>query len=305
MLLLITTSFNITIQEIVQFLLDEKLDFVRVNVDELIQKNNVQIEIIQEEVFINNFPLRQFDKVICWKTNIEVIDSLYKRAFPTMDNPTLAYKSAELKAVLKYLIDEISDKIIFGYPKDDIDKLSQNKVARKAGLFVPETIVTNNYQRYSALQDKEHIVKPISKTYVSEYDKTFVEKISDLDIDSNSLPTTFPFMIQQAVKYDFEVRIFHIQGKFFGARLLKEKGAAELDYRYNQAYRFIPYQISDQLKSSLLSFIEQLHITSASFDLLIQKEKAWFLESNPTGNFIGLLHQCKVDVHRLFSAVFK
>jgi len=302
MILLITTSFSVSVQTIVQFLVSENLPFKRLNIDDLISKNNYEIEIINSTVLIDGISLDEFDKVICWKNNIESISSIYKRVFPEITDDELAYKTVELKSILNFILQLIKDKIVLGYISDDIHKLQQNAIANKVGLKVPETIVSNKEQSFNRIQKSEYIIKPILKTYVSKYNKSFVEKMEEVDLESLQLKTAFPFIAQKTISYEYEIRVFYINNKFYPAKLLKSSDL--LDYRLNQAYRFERYKITEDLKTKLLDFVKYFDLKSACFDLLVQERNIWFLESNPTGNFVGLMNQCNYDLHSEFLELF-
>lgn len=302
MILVITTSFNFSIQSIVNFFIDEQIEFLRLNVDDLISEGNLPIEIHNSEIFIQGTSSEKIEKVICWKSNIDVIPSLYKKAYPSISEGELFYKSAELQSVLRYIVNRLSSKLVFGYLTDDLDKLSQNYTARQVGLQVPNTFVSNQLKTFDSIQKEQYIAKPIMKTFVSKFDKSFVEKLNNVVLDSKRLKTTFPFLSQKMVEYDFEIRVFYVNNAFYSAKLIKP--AKDLDYRLSQAYHFQPFTISNDLQLKLKKFIKGFRLKTACFDLLIKNDQVWFLESNPTGNFIALMNECEYDLHAVFSDVF-
>ncbi len=305
MVLIITTSFNFTIQQICTFLLNNEISFIRFNVDEFILGHSGSISIKNEKVYVNGYDCDEFKDVIVWKSNISLVSKLLLENREGFDSNTLYYKTQELTATFNYVITLLTPKIKFGYYKDDIDKLTQYRVAASLKLNVPNYLVCSDYSELESLTCVDnYIVKPILATFSKKSIKSYCEKLENVDFNTTNYFLKYPFMIQEKIPFDFEVRVLFFNGSFFAGKIVLDN-TGQTDYRLNQQYHFERYELETSLQRKLYKFAEEFNLKTAVFDLLFNKDIVYFLESNPTGNFISLIRECSYNITKDLCHVFK
>lgn len=105
----------------------------------------------------------------------------------------------------------------FGY--QEINKIHSLLIARKVGLNIPTTLVSNQEsETHKFIQFNDEIIaKPISQSTIFYSDsKNYVKELFTTKVDKNKITNfSFPNKLQILVDRIFDIRIFYINGFFF------------------------------------------------------------------------------------------
>ncbi|HKE18383.1 MAG TPA: hypothetical protein VKB80_26075 [Kofleriaceae bacterium] len=160
----------------------------------------------------------------------------------------------------------------------------QLALARRAGLAVPDTLITSSSSRavefVSAPGDSVH------KVITSPHGRFLATKLWD-DCDTRHLPDLelAPTIFQRRVGGKRELRITVVGDRLFAAEYSTEL----VDGRTDMAAAYVRHDLPPSVERRLLSFLDQLELPFATVDMRIDaRGEYWFLEANNAGQFLWI-----------------
>ena len=183
------------------------------------------------------------------------------------------------------------------------NKLRQLKVARKVGLRIPRTLVTNNSQEvrefFQAVEGKmiAKLLTPLSTSMEgsSFFLYTSIVKAEDL-LEVEALRYS-PMIFQEQIPKLRELRVVFVEGNLFvGALDASRYSATTMDWRRatlaNSPWE--PDELPDEVTRGLNALMAKLGLGFGAIDLIETPDGEYvFLEVNPTGEW-GMLER---DLH--------
>lgn len=284
---------------VVDWLINEKAPFIRINSEDVIQK---KIEII----------INPADDTITIAGQVVALKSIkvvwYRRWYnyhripiiPTnkFERKLIHELSEEASSVLYYLAFVLADKLWLSNPfaNRSHSKINALYQANLLGIRTPDTVITNKKSVLKAFYKKHKkavITKPITDPYPffdekeNNY-KAYVEVLTREFIDT--MPEEF-FMsqFQERVAGEYEIRSFFLDGKFYSTAITNVSTVdIKLSVRRNEAVKMIAYQLPRDLELKLTKLMRILNLNSGSIDLIkTSNNEHVFLEVNPVGQFSG------------------
>lgn len=177
-------------------------------------------------------------------------------------------------------------------------KLYQLNQARRAGLAIPPTIVTNSPERMrefiracggrAAYKLIEHA------TWRRRDDRrfaTYTTPITEDDLVSDETVRLCPAILQPLVAKQFEVRVACFGNQLVACQLDSQSDArASTDWRQGQWYIDVaPYMLPDEIAAGIRRFLRATGMVSASLDFIVTPQGDHvFLEANPQGQFLWI-----------------
>jgi hypothetical protein len=160
----------------------------------------------------------------------------------------------------------------------------QLAMASRAGLAVPDTLITS-----SARRALEFVAQPgavVHKTMTPPDDRLLATKVWE-EHDTRSLPELelAPTMFQRRVEGTRELRVTVVGERLFAA----EVSTTLVDGRLDLAALHVPHQLPGSVARGLLSLLERLSLPYAAVDMRIDARGEYqFLEANPAGQFLWI-----------------
>ena len=182
------------------------------------------------------------------------------------------------------------------------NKVLQLRVARRIGLVVPDTLVSNvpSEVREFVGAGQRVIYKPLrgaSWLVDGEVHGTYTTPVTAADLPSDGLLQACPGIYQALVRKSYEVR-----AQFFGGTCMAIKidsnqmEYGEYDWRRHQTTsdpNAEPVTLPDNIETLCLRMMRELKIVSGAFDFIVDDSGYWvFLEVNPVGQFAFLERWC-------------
>jgi ATP-GRASP peptide maturase of grasp-with-spasm system len=184
-------------------------------------------------------------------------------------------------------------------PKFDslkIDKYSVLKLAKKVGLSVPNSIITNSVEKLTSFlkQNGDAITKSLhesiyfsNKTEIIFYGN---EKVTLKEVLNLKNKTFFPSLFQKYIEKEIEIRTFYIENKFYSMAIfyqLDRKTSTDFrNYNDQKPNRFVPYKLPKEIEEKIHVLMTKLDLNTGSIDFIkTAKAEFVFLEVNPTGQF--------------------
>lgn len=260
------------------------------------KSSNVSIdfkEIKFETKLIHSVWFRK-DRLSDIEDNVENISDLI------LKNETLEYLHAEYSKGREAFSHSLKKtkglgKRIFN-PPSKTDMLLK---AKKVGLDIPETLITNRKKILEKFLTKNErvITKPISDApyfskevhnvrkevflYTELITKKYLSKIPDI---------FFPSLFQEALNKEFEIRTFFLNDFCYSMAIFSQlDDQTNVDFRmYNteKKNRTVPYLLPKNIEKKVSNLMTLLDLKTGSLDLIKTKEGRFvFLEVNPWGQY--------------------
>jgi len=163
----------------------------------------------------------------------------------------------------------------------------QLEVAKKLGLSVPRTLITNSPLDARRFSD-ESAGKVIYKAFLASamaWRETRVLRPEDMAmIDSVKLA---PVIFQSYVEATHDLRVTVVGEQIFAAGAMTGKGEYQADIRMNMQVDWQPYTLPDDVADKLLKLMKFLGLQYGAVDFRVTPEgEHVFLEINPAGQFL-------------------
>jgi ATP-GRASP peptide maturase of grasp-with-spasm system len=174
----------------------------------------------------------------------------------------------------------------------NLNKIQVLIIAKKCGLEIPSTIVTNTINLHHSSQ--QYITKSLTDcATIKEGDGKFYSMLSSL-VDNKNIhkegELIFPSLLQNYIEKDFEIRTFYLDGKCKSIAIFSQSDKqTQVDFRnYNdeRPNRYVPYQLPNEMEKKLKRLMKALRLESGSIDIIKTKNDRYiFLEVNPVGQY--------------------
>ncbi|KAB7727018.1 MvdD family ATP-grasp ribosomal peptide maturase [Rudanella paleaurantiibacter] len=209
---------------------------------------------------------------------------------------------AQVEATLKGLIEGF-DGFVLGRPSVHrrlASREEQMRVARRAGLLVPNTCVTNSpaeARRFvQAQQPADVIVKSQASYAIQDDGQTmvmFTNRLTTDDMDALDDLQATPLMFQQAIEKEIELRIT-VAGHRIWAFSINSQASeiSQNDWRKNGVATvsdWKPYDLPQSVAQSLHTFMDLYGLNYGAIDMIVTPQgDHYFIEINSAGEFMWL-----------------
>ena len=187
-----------------------------------------------------------------------------------------------------------------------LEKLWQLDIATKAGLLIPDTLITNDPEQaraFYAKHDKQVVYKMISEQSHSALPKfelpggvptLHLRDADDKHLDQVKLGA---HLFQQRVRKAFDVRTTVMGKKVFSFKIDSQSGSGKLDWRHDYSVSMSPYELPDDVYRGCVNLMARMGLNYGAIDFCVTPEgEHVFLEINCAGQFLWLEHKTKMKL---------
>jgi glutathione synthase/RimK-type ligase-like ATP-grasp enzyme len=233
----------------------------------------------------------------------------YRRPVPVASNPRIAenarpYAREQFTLALRYLEGVVRRKWV-NHP--DANRRANNKIvqleaARRAGLSIPDTLLTNDPEQLDAFRRRhageQLIVKDLDLSVAGA--KILGRGVATQLLPADHAPsvesvTSAPFIVQPFVPKEFELRCTLIGTEVFAARIdtpdaVDWRNAYAPDgRRFRDLNRYSAFALPPGVRRALLELAAEFELRFAAIDLIVTPSgECVFLELNPNGQWLWL-----------------
>ncbi|MEQ5791348.1 hypothetical protein J4E06_09830 [Muricauda sp. NFXS6] len=300
MILIFSISTDVTTDFVVMRL---KTKYIRINTD--IDDVQTSIELCNQKKTIwfklNNgdfkFKLNDIKKI--WYRRGHIMKDVPYDSFSNMFN---FYFHTNVDTIRNFISRRTELKTLGSYSHEmHVNKLLNIHRASDAGILVPPTLITSHkeeVQTFLALH-KKIIIKPIKHPFSILFRDEIITPSSGIMLfdNLNEFSELFPLtLFQKYIEKKFELRIFFIGDEFFTAAIFSQSHEdSKIDYRDGnpRIVRMVPFKLSEHIVKKLVEFRNSVGLNTGSIDMIIDpNDDYYFLEVNPSGQFLGLSQNC-------------
>jgi len=171
----------------------------------------------------------------------------------------------------------------------------QLALAKRTGLSIPETLITNDPEQARAFWDThrdEVIFKGFTAT-LHAWRET--RRLREADLAFAETIQLAPVIFQRYVPAIVDLRITIIGEQVFAAEAHNEE--YDLDVRLSTKLEYRPHALPPDVEDKLLRFMRQLGLEYGAIDMRVTPEGEYvFLEVNPAGQFLYVEHSAGLPI---------
>lgn len=166
--------------------------------------------------------------------------------------------------------------------------------ALKIGFDVPETVVSNAplYGEPLAKDRGQVVVKTLDSTILRVGDGEafiYTNSINTEELLSSDLSTA-PVIIQELLAPKTDIRVTVVRDKVFAVAIKKNRRGIDGDWRREQRdLQYEPIVLPTEIESRCRRLMKEMRLSFGAIDLAYCKDKYYFLEINPTGEWAWLI----------------
>ncbi|HKP46314.1 MAG TPA: hypothetical protein VJT50_06920 [Pyrinomonadaceae bacterium] len=169
----------------------------------------------------------------------------------------------------------------------------QLRCAVKMGFDVPETVVSNAITDFELLANREQvIVKTLDSTILRmEEGEAFIytNLIATKEL-LNSNISSAPVIIQELLAPKTDIRVTVVRDKVFAVAIKKNGRGIDGDWRKEQQdIQYEPFSLPSEIESRCRRLTRRLRLSFGTIDLAYCRDRYYFLEINPTGEWAWLV----------------
>jgi len=214
---------------------------------------------------------------------------------------------------LHYLLRHSGIKCLNSFFDARVNKLISLEVAKKFGLKIPATIVTNSVSQIMDFLTEypKTIVKPIKMPgyYYYQGDEVisysqetnlFTKELLD---EIRKEHTVFqPTQFQEYIEKEFEIRCFYLKGALYSMAIFSQKNEkTKIDFRnYDEdnPNRAVPFNLPEEVAGKIHKLMDYFDFDSGSIDIIYYMGDYTFLEVNTGGIFEWLSKNCNYYIEK-------
>lgn len=174
----------------------------------------------------------------------------------------------------------------------------QLDVARRSGLAVPRTLITNSpddVRSFAADVSGPLICKPIASPVLVEGDEiktVYTRRLREDDLDDLRGVDTTAHLFQAWVPKTHEVRLTVVGDRQFAASIHAGSEDALIDWRSDYgSLRYELTKVPDHVAGGVKRLMRALDLRFAALDFIVSPGGEWtFLEANPCGQWDWIQH---------------
>ncbi len=322
MIVIQSQNYDISTNDVIEWLLAYKTEFVRINHDGLpIEIATLSLEKekgVGFSIRVGSTSFRLDDVTAYWHRRGAVPVQLSRQSVKTF---LRRYERTTAIAIQNNLLREqgalasfIDAKLaacgrsIGSSGKSVLNKLFVLETAMLCGLDIPETTVSETKKTVQQFaQTNKHIITKaiLDNVYVTNSRHTIMFYTEELDAGRiKKMPGKFfPSLFQARVEKKYELRIFYLLGKFYAMAIFSQADSqTAVDFRkYNSETpnRTVPFLLPGAVQQKLHTMMGKLGLKTGSIDMIVTPDERYvFLEVNPVGQFSMLSRPCNFFVEK-------
>lgn len=179
-------------------------------------------------------------------------------------------------------------------------KALQLRVARRVGLTIPETWVTNCIPALRS--DGPFVAKALDTALFYEEEQelfTYSSVVTDDELNKADLRMA-PVILQTYLADKIDLRVTVVGTRVFAVQILRDGYGIEGDWRKTPKEELVyrPISLPGDLENKLLLLMQSLGLVYGGIDLIYSGGQYYFIEVNPTGEWCWLAESSDLPIQK-------
>jgi hypothetical protein len=183
-------------------------------------------------------------------------------------------------------------------------KAVQLQLARRLGMRIPETIMTNDADAVRQFVQQLNCDCVYKTLRSPRWQMVETRLLQGGDLERLDVLRHAPVIVQRYIPRRRDIRAMVIEDKIFCASATVRREEAEVDWRVDPGVKWQASQIPENLETLLVTYVAQLKLHYGCIDLREDPQgEIYFLELNPAGQFLFLEVDAGLPVLSAFAAM--
>ncbi len=291
-------------------LLRRGIDYLRLNIEDMPHSFGICYNITQDSE-----PLFQI-KIGSSVVNVSDISVVWLRNF---DFTLKGYDNSQLNSTFIFQQWNVALQTLYGLLKctwinslegmnHGNSRVNQLLSAKNVGFNIPSTLITNDPNEASKFYNTcsgNAIVKALYHHDVETYGKVYsiyTHVLNHDDLLKFKDLVHAPCILQEKIHKSSELRVTVVDDKVFAIEITFESGGKGGDvlHRYPMSQlNNRPIQLKKEFQSRCIQFLRSLGLKYGAIDFILDANgKIYFLEVNPTGDWVWIERETKLPITR-------
>jgi glutathione synthase/RimK-type ligase-like ATP-grasp enzyme len=241
------------------------------------------------------------------KIQLEKVHSIIVRRpqLPDIDKDafTNRFFNREILYALRSLL-ESTNAIWMNHPDSNAyasSKPRNLRFAAELGLQIPKTLISSDPIEITHWLNHHHncIIKSITHGLIKGEKKVkmaFTQRVPiNFDIDRD-LISGVPIFLQEEIKKLYDIRVTVVGKQLFAASLPSN---GNIDWRsYDKSQNWQKFELPEGISNACLKLCKKLNLNFAAIDMVLDKEKIYFLEINPNGQWVWIERETGLPISK-------
>jgi hypothetical protein len=318
MILIISIHGDTTTDRVMQWLRKNNAEVYRINFSDFVTKHipvSLKLTSERKQIIIGNIVLDDLSlqNTVVW---LRKFDNFAKSKIAENIRKKIGYIYTHVQDEYTEFVNSLMHLLKDAKWLCPMDAIELNKInvldeARKCGLNIPDTILSNNKESLQVHLSKypksitKCVADGVNISLKPEDDLFLLSTALLTDKYLNDIPSFFiPATTQSYIEKEVELRIVYLDGEFFTTALFSQKQAhTQLDFRImiegKKESRMVPFILPEDIKFKLTKLMKAINMNTASIDMIYSKDKKYyFLEANPAGQYEWNSQICNYNINK-------
>ncbi|MHB8134579.1 MAG: hypothetical protein ACYDH1_10195 [Anaerolineaceae bacterium] len=297
MILIISNKWDITVDFVISELRQRGCGFIRINTEDLVL-GRATINIPNLEILVEKqgkvIDLAKVVKVIWNRRPGKPFDNLPEESVPSLPYQHFINDQWFSWQEVLQLIPNVK---WINHPQANYlmeNKIRQLMIAAKLGFSIPDTVVTNDPEDIKFLAKKHNeriIAKALYSPLIEEKGQDFFVFTNEVTITDLSPVEDFrisPSIFQQTLSPKIDYRVTVVDNEVFAVKVQDQINpmGGHIDWRTKkEGLTFISCKLPVEIEFLCKKFVQECGLFFGALDLVQYKNKFYFLEINPNGEW--------------------
>ena len=170
--------------------------------------------------------------------------------------------------------------------------------ARKLGFKTPETIITNSNKNNSILEKNTVVIKTLGSMMLNINDSDgfiYTNIVNNKNLQNGDISSA-PVILQETLIPKVDIRVTVIRNKVFAVSIKKDEQGINTDWRLEESVEYEKIKLPKNIEKKCIELTETLGLKYGGIDLLIHNDNYYFIEINPTGDWMWLINHLDLEI---------